>query len=118
MTSKKLICLSLVAGGATLALTGCAVRERAVVRVGPGPGYYAEERVVVRERPPALREEVIIERPSPRHVWIAGHWYWRGNGWVWVGGCWQLPPRHGVVWFPGHWTDRHGTWEWIPGHWR
>jgi hypothetical protein len=44
----------------------------------------------VEERGPRERVEVIPERPSPRHVWVAGHWEERGNGRAWVEGRWEL----------------------------
>src|SRR6476659_7884421 len=50
-------------------------RETVVVRepVAPAPAV-----VVIREAPPERRHEVVVERdrPSPRHVWIAGYWAW------------------------------------------
>jgi WXXGXW repeat (2 copies) len=56
-----------------LALTGCTVEDRIVVR-GPRP---------------ADRIEVITAQPSPQHVWIRGRWETRGAGWEWVGGRWE-----------------------------
>jgi len=35
--------------------------------------------VRVRVAPPPVRVEVQPERPSPDHVWLAGHWARRGN---------------------------------------
>ena len=37
--------------------------------------------------PPAPQVEVVPMAPSPRHVWIPGHWQWR-------------PPMHRHVWVP------------------
>jgi hypothetical protein len=44
----------------------------------------------VEERGPRERVEVIPARPSPRHVWVAGHYDERG-GRTWVEGRWVLP---------------------------
>ena len=128
MFNSRISGLGLAAAVAALTLSGCVVQER--VRVG-GPvvrerggvevrftPLVCTERVVVRERPPALREEIIVARPSSQHVWIGGHWYRHNNAWLWVHGCWSLPPPHMAGWAPGHWVDRHGDWIWAPGHWR
>ncbi len=45
---------------------------------------------VVRGERPADRVEVVPERPSPRHQWVAGRWESRGGGWEWVGGRWEI----------------------------
>jgi hypothetical protein len=73
--------------------------------------------VIVRNRPPVERVEVIEARPSPQHVWIAGHWTWEGE-WVWVKGHWEAPPRERAEWVPGHWVERPNGWVWVEGHWR
>jgi hypothetical protein len=73
--------------------------------------------IIVRDRPPAARVEVIEARPSPAHVWIAGHWNWDGE-WVWIKGHWEVPPRERAEWIPGHWVERPRGWVWEEGHWR
>ena len=73
--------------------------------------------VIVRDRPPAARVEVIEAGPSPRHVWIPGHWMWEGE-WVWMKGHWDVPPRERAEWVPGHWAERPRGWVWVEGHWR
>jgi WXXGXW repeat (2 copies) len=92
-----------------LTVSACVVEPRARV------GVSAE--VVVREPPPPPREEVIVAAPSPRHVWIPGHWQWEGH-WVWLPGHWEKPPRRTATWVPGHWAARGDAWAWIPGHWK
>ena len=47
-------------------------------------------RVVVQPAPPA-RVEVIPVSPSPRHVWVKGHYILR---------------HHRYVWVPGHYVTR------------
>lgn len=73
--------------------------------------------VIVASPPPAARVEVIGVRPSPAHVWVGGHWTWRGK-WVWDGGRWVVPAYRNATWVPGHWDRRGHGWVWVPGHWR
>ena len=60
-----------------------------------GAGAAVDEflQALVRDAPPPPRAEVMLVRPSPRHVWIAGYWHWQGNRYGWVRGHWMLPPR-------------------------
>ncbi len=80
-------------------------------------GAPAEE-IIVREAPPPLRAEVVLARPSPYHVWIAGYWHWQGNGYGWVRGHWVRPPREGAVWVAPHVEQRVGGTVFIAGFWR
>ncbi len=68
--------------------------------------------------PPALRHEVAPVAPSPRHLWIGGHWAWRGNAHVWLTGHWALPPGPGYAWEPARWENAAGAWTFYEGHWR
>jgi hypothetical protein len=61
--------------------------------------------------------EVMEAGPSPRHMWIPGHWKWEGE-WVWMKGHWEVPPRERADWVPGHWAERPRGWVWVEGHWR
>ena len=72
---------------------------------------------VVPVGPPPARVEVRGARPGPYHVWIAGHWSWRGQ-WVWMRGEWRVPPHRGDVWAPGRWVHRGRGWVWKEGRWR
>ena len=86
------------------------------VAVAPQPEVYVE---AIPPLPPP-RNEVVVVRPSPAHVWVAGHWAWRApnRAYAWIPGHWVVPanPRH--VWVPGHWQARRGGYVWIEGHWR
>jgi hypothetical protein len=73
--------------------------------------------VVVGQAPPAPREEVVVEAPSPRHVWVPGYWAWH-DGWFWEPGRWVLRPHPAAVWVPGRWDHRGRGWVWSSGHWR
>ena len=77
----------------------------------------AIEMAVVSEPPPP-REEFIIERPSPRHVWIGGYWHWQGGNYGWVRGHWMLPPREDVVWVAPRFEHRGDHRVFIEGSWR
>ncbi len=73
--------------------------------------------VRVAVAPPAPRVEVQPVRPSPAHVWIAGHWAWRGAAHVWLPGHWVLPPGAGYRWVPARWVQRGGQYDFFEGHW-
>jgi hypothetical protein len=67
--------------------------------------------------PPAMRTEVRPVAPSPRHVWIAGHWAWRGGAHAWVPGYYALPPAQGYHWVHARWVNEGGSWVFYEGHW-
>lgn len=71
--------------------------------------------VIVREAPPAPRDEAI---PSPRHgyVWAPGHWEWRHDRHQWVGGTW-IRARTGYVYHAPAWEQHEGAWRMTPGTW-
>jgi len=71
----------------------------------------------MREPPPA-RVEVISVAPSAAHVWIAGHWMWRGSDYEWIGGRWEQPAAGFRRWEPGRWQHDRNGWFWEEGHWR
>jgi WXXGXW repeat (2 copies) len=73
--------------------------------------------ITVNAAPPPMRVEVQTARPSPNHVWLAGHWGWEGNAHVWVGGHWAIPPSPNHVWVPARWVNRGGRWVFWQGHW-
>jgi hypothetical protein len=70
--------------------------------------------------PPALREEVVIERPGPDHVWVGGFWEWRPavHNYEWVPGHWARPPHRRAVWVGPRWEHRRRGWYYRPGYWR
>jgi len=74
--------------------------------------------VVIRSAPPAPRHEVIVTRPSPRHIWIPGCWRWQDNHHVWIAGRWELPPRERVVYVPARWDHRDDGYVFVDGHWQ
>ena len=68
--------------------------------------------------PPRPMREVVVVRPSPRHVWLPGYYRWSGARYDWAPGYWVMPPRPRAVWVPGYWTHRPGGHFWIAGYWR
>lgn len=80
-----------------------------------------DDEVVVVERPPPVRVEVVPACPGPEYCWSGGYWSWQVHTWVWVPGCWRLAPVHGVRWYTPRWTEVHGSrsgYRFVPGGWR
>ena len=73
--------------------------------------------VRVEIAPPAPRVEVRPMAPSPRHVWIGGHWGWRGGAHVWLPGHYALPPGEGYHWVDARWVPEGGRYQYFEGHW-
>jgi hypothetical protein len=74
--------------------------------------------IFVRIGPPPPPREVIVMRPSPRHVWIPGYYEYRRDRYHWRHGYWAMPPRPRAVWMPGYWAPRRHGHVWISGYWR
>jgi hypothetical protein len=74
--------------------------------------------VFVHVGPPRPRREVIIARPSHRHVWVPGAYRWDGGRYNWASGYWAVPPRPRAVWVPGYWAPRHRGYVFVEGYWR
>jgi len=89
----------------------------ATVVATPAPAPVPQE-IVVTTPPPPPQREIIIERPSPLHVWIGGHWGWRAGKHLWIGGRWALSPRPNAVWVAPRWDYRNGRYYYIEGYWR
>ena len=91
---KKLIALTLLAGGALFGQVSVGIR------IGPPP-------------PPRV-VRVTPVRPGPDFFWIDGYWYPVGNHYKWHDGYWTRPPYAGAHWMgPRHEGDRYyqGYWE-------
>ena len=67
---------------------------------------------------PAASQEIIDERPSPQHMWIAGHWRWQDGRYTWVAGRWDLPPRTNLVWVEPRWERRGNGVVLAGGYWQ
>jgi WXXGXW repeat (2 copies) len=88
--------------------------------MGLAPSSLRAETIVVT--PPAVKVEVIPERPPGRPaemlIWDRGHWARIDGRWDWVPGHWIERPRPGAAWVAGHW-NRHGReFVWVDGRWR
>jgi hypothetical protein len=72
--------------------------------------------IVVRQAPPAPRVETV---PAARrgHVWVPGHWDWRGKRYVWVKGNY-VRERRGYMYDQPAWEERDGKWHRTGGNWR
>lgn len=73
---------------------------------------------MVTEAPPALQQETVQVRPTPNHVWVAGHWSWRVNRYEWVPGQWELPPSQGAVWIPPYYEREGNVYKFYEGYWQ
>ena len=73
--------------------------------------------VAVKAPPPPLRTEVVLVRPSPRHVWVPGYWVYE-TSYVWVPGAWILPPEPAAVWVAPRVEMRSGVSIFVSGYWR
>jgi hypothetical protein len=73
--------------------------------------------IIVTQAPPAVQAEVILARPSPDHVWIAGYWTWRENRYEWMAGHWELPPHSNSVWVAPRWEPENGSYRFYEGYW-
>lgn len=76
----------------------------------------ASTEVLVKEAPPAPRDEWITDCPGPAYVWIPGAWAWHGR-WVWEGGHWTRPPHPNAVWMPHRYSNRGGANYYTHGDW-
>jgi hypothetical protein len=105
MSPKNLCVLSL----ALISLAG--LPSLRADRVGLSVG------VVIKAAPPQPRQEIIIARPSTRHVWVSGYWRWQTNRHVWIPGHWELPPRERVIYVPARWDHRDDGYVFVDGQW-
>jgi len=74
----------------------------------------------IRIGPPPPPQEVVVVRPYPDAVWIAGYYEWlpaRGV-YVWTPGRWVRPPRRGAIWVAPRWQRHRGEYVYYPGRWR
>ncbi len=84
-------------------------------------GYWTTESgtetIVVKEAPPALKQEVQSASPGEDYVWVPGYWDYVNGQFVWHDGTWQMPSSAGLVWIPGQWVNTAAGYQYIPGHW-
>ena len=73
--------------------------------------------VVVREAPPALKEETRSASPGPGVVWIPGNWAYEDKTFVWTPGRWERPAAESMIWTSSRWVHTSTGYEYVPGHW-
>src|SRR5215216_4998845 len=78
--------------------------------VGPAP-------IIDQPLPPAVSQEVPEPQPTPRHVWVAGHWRWQEGSYVWIAPHWELPPVANSAWVPPRWEKQGNGYVLIGGYW-
>lgn len=113
MTRLALLALAALAAAPLVSCRHRVVVVEHDVAYSSGP----RDEMVVGEQPPAAKDEVVPAAPSAGHVWVAGYWTHRYNGWVWVAGCHVLRPRVHAVWVSGHWARHARGWVWVHGRW-
>src|SRR5471032_430937 len=107
--------LALLAPGLRLVAQQPAIPDAPTVPVAPS----LPDAAIVREPlTPAASQEIIEERPSSQHVWIAGHWRWQDSRYAWIAGHWDLPPRANVVWIEPRWEKRGAGFVLAGGYWQ
>jgi hypothetical protein len=74
--------------------------------------------VYVARRPPVVREEVVLARPSAEHVWIKGYWGLRNGEFEWIPGRWVRPEPGFHTWVDARWEHEQRGWYFIEGHWK
>ena len=68
--------------------------------------------------PPRDREEVVVARPGPEHVWIKGYWGFRNGDFEWIPGHWARPEPGFHAWVDGRWKHDERGWFFVEGHWK
>lgn len=89
--------------------------------MAPGCAPGAGATVYVPDPPPKRPNEIVPDRPGPRHVWAPGHWDYRPRAkrYKWVAGHWaRLRHAHHTRWIPGHWRKTPQGYKWVPGRFR
>ncbi len=84
-----------------------------------GTIYRSEREATTNVVVAAPRAEVVIVRPAPEAVWVAGYWAYRGRGtYVWVEGHWVRPPERGRTYVAPHWRRERSGYVYVEGYWR
>jgi len=102
-----------------VALLGIALATAPLAACASAPARYDYDRVYVREGPPPVRREIVVERPNRDYVYIRGHWiYGRDGRYAWIPGQWIRPEGRRHSWVDGRWAHDRSGWYYIEGHWR
>ena len=70
--------------------------------------------------PPALKTEVVPDRPLETSVWQPGYYRYDATlgTYTWVSGQWVTPPSSNLMWVAPHYREHEGEYHFVPGHWR
>ncbi len=95
--------------------TGCKSRADG----GDIEGRFEPVVYVARQPPPPReREDVVVARPGPEHVWIKGYWDYRNGDFDWVAGHWARPEPGFHAWVEPRWQHEARGWFLVEGHWK
>jgi hypothetical protein len=100
---------------AGMPIAGTAVAQPGIHEGLPLPGDLHIR--VTHDARPAIRHEVVTERPGPNHVWIKGYWHHTGEAWAWNEGRWMEPPQPHAHWVAARYQKVHDGTRYTPGHW-
>jgi hypothetical protein len=83
-----------------------------------GLGFVSQAQVIVKVKPVAPRQTVVISHRNAPHksVWIAGTWVAKGNTYLWKPG-YYAKHRQGYRLIEGYWKPYKHGWVWVPGKW-
>jgi hypothetical protein len=109
------VCLSLALFAARAAAQTPAVPDAPMVPEAPSLPPAA---IIKAPLAPSVSQEIIDERPSPQHVWIAGHWRWQDGNYVWIASHWELPPRANLAWVEPRWDQKANGYVLAGGYWQ
>src|SRR5439155_17044311 len=78
------------------------------------------QRIHITLTPPALKTEVVPDRPSEGMIWQPGYYSYDATlgQYTWVEGKWVNPPSSNLMWVPPHYRVHEGEYHFVPGHWR
>lgn len=111
-TAAALALSTLLATAHAQAVQGTVIIQSGTPERGYQPGYTAYQ---VIPAPPPPRYEA-QPRPRKNHVWVQGHWEWRGQQHAWVPGQW-VKARKGHHYRQPRWDQRDGRWMMQRGGW-
>jgi hypothetical protein len=83
----------------------------------PAPRLPSVHVQIVQTEPPPFRQDVVLARPGPDHVWTDGSWDYGRSGWVWVDGRWTRPPARQAHWVKAEYVRVDRGWRYVPAHW-
>lgn len=76
----------------------------------------AQAQLYVQIAPPQPIYEVAPD-PRPGHVWVPGHYEWRGDQYTWIRGHW-MAERPGYAYVEPRWVQRaNGQWYMVGNNW-